>query len=358
MKITHLECWAQDLTINEPYTIAYETVSHCTNVFLRAETDSGISGWGCAAPDAVITGETGGSVVQAYNDFIFPLLKDFDPFRYASAAEQIKKQLVKQPSACAMADMLLYDLMARKAGEPLYKFLGGFRDFIPTSITIGILPVEETLKKAKQFIKSGFSILKIKGGCNVEDDIRKLNLVRQKMGPQIEIRFDANQGYNLEQAIEFIRETKDAEIELLEQPTDKMNEELLGQVTKNVDIPVMADESLMNLKDVFRLTANNFTDMINIKLMKAGGITEAMHINSVAKAAGVESMIGCMDESALAISAGLHFALSRPNISYADLDGHLDLQDDPFAGTVILKEGVLYPVDANGFSGKIRKKWF
>ena len=187
----------------------------------------------------------------------------------------------------------------------------------------------------------------------MEDDIQKLVEIRKKIGPDIEIRFDANQGYNLEQAVYFIRHTKDVEIELLEQPTDKKNEELLGQVTNTIPVPVMADESLMTLKDVFRLTSNNFTDMINIKLMKVGGITEAMHINSVAKAANVESMIGCMDESALAIAAGLHFALARPNIVYADLDGHFDLIGDPFSGLVRLKDGILYPASSTGFSGNI-----
>jgi L-alanine-DL-glutamate epimerase-like enolase superfamily enzyme len=257
--------------------------------------------------------------------------------------ERMKSVIREHPSVLAALDMALYDILGKVSGLPLWKLLGGFRDRIKTSITIGILPLDDTLKRAKDFISQGFKCLKLKGGIDLESDIERVLKVREVVGKQIELRFDANQGYTVQQSLKFVEQTRKASLELIEQPTPKGQPDLLGHVTSKVSLPVMADESLITLIDAFRLARKDLVDMVNIKLMKVGGISESMHINSVAKAANLEAMVGCMDESALAISAGLHFALARPNVIYADLDGHLDLIDDPAAGTVILRNGSLFP---------------
>ena len=209
------------------------------------------------------------------------------------------------------------------------------------------------MEQARRFIKEGFSILKLKGGLNTAEDIEKVQKLREKLGNEFILRFDANQGYSLEESLRFIEKTQKANIEIFEQPTCRKKDERMGKVTQNIDVPVMADESIRTLKDAFRMASNGIIDMVNIKLMKMGGILESQHINSVAKSAGMEVMVGCLDECALGISAGLHFALSRPNIEYADLDGHLELTNDPFIGLFQLRNGVLYPSDSSGI-GKIR----
>lgn len=343
MKIISVEFFRIDLPLAIPYTIAYETVSHSSNIILKINTNKGLVGWGCASPDLPVTGETPEMVIENIKQDVQTLLTGESPFQLAYFMQVLKKRIPSSSSTLAMVDMALHDILARKARIPLYQLLGGFRKQIPTSITIGILPLRETLEQAAYHLKKGFTILKLKGGLNLEEDIEKVIKLREVLGDEFILRYDANQGYSTEESIAFIQATKSAGIEILEQPTSQNKEERLGQVSRNIDVPVMADESIKTLKDAFRLASNDLIDMVNIKIMKVGGILESQHINSVAKAAGMEVMVGCLDECALGISAGLHFALSRPNIEFADLDGHLDLLEDPFTNLFQLKGGILYP---------------
>lgn len=343
MRITRSEVWPVRFKLAEPYTIAYETVDEVTNVFLSIGTDNGPTGFGCAAPDEAVTGETAESVLGAIRDVVEPAVRGSDPLRLVMIMERLREPLADHPSVRAAVDMALHDILGKRAGLPLWKVLGGFRDRIKTSVTIGILPVRETVEAAESLIGQGFRCLKIKGGSDLDTDVERLLKVREAIGATIDLRFDANQGYTVEQTLDFVRRAKQARLQLIEQPTPRGEPELMAKISRRIPIPVMADESLMNIRDAFRLAKNDLVDMINIKLMKVGGIAEAQHVNAVSRAAGFEVMVGCMDESALSIAAGLHFALARPNVVFADLDGHIGLTDDPAAGAVILRDGFLHP---------------
>ena len=343
MKITRVEAWAVDMRLSEPYTIAYETVERVTNVFVRIVTNRRVAGHGCAAPDEQVTGETAASALDALQTVVANELKGSDPMRRTLLIEQLREPLRASPSVRAAVDMALFDLLGQVANLPVWKLLGGYRDRMRTSITIGILPLEETVARARDWVGQGFRSLKLKGGKDAEGDAARVLAVRAAVGEAIELRFDANQGFTLEQTVHFVDSTRTAKLEIVEQPTPRGEPDLLGRVTAAVPLPIMADESLVTLRDAFRLARRDLADMVNIKLMKVGGIAEAREIDAVARAAGLEVMVGCMDEAALGIAGGLAFALSRPNVHYADLDGHIGLQGDPSDGCVTLKSGTLFP---------------
>ena len=303
MKITGITATTITMPLQEAYTIAYETVTTATNVLIRIETSSHHTGYGCSAPDEPVTGETPASVLEGI-EAARELIVGSDPLRVAHLVERLKTELGGKPSTIAGIDMALHDIMGKVAGQPLWKLLGGYRRSFKTSITIGVSSVEQTVAEARERVGAGFSVLKIKGGVDVEQDVERLFRVREAVGDKVELRFDANQGYSVPESLRFVEATRQVHLELIEQPTPRTDSEQLGMVTQNVPLPIMADESLMNLRDAFRLARKDLVDMINIKLMKVGGIYEAQMVNAVARAARLEAMVGCMDESALAIAAG------------------------------------------------------
>lgn len=350
MKIDSVEVFKLDLDFLEPYEVSYSRFEKAENVLIRISSGL-LSGWGCAAPDPHVTGEQPDDVYQTAVDQI-PYLLNRDPFRRAVLVTDLKKRTPGLYSLWAALDIALWDLLGKKADLPLWKILGGYRSRIRTSMTIGICGIEETIRKARDAIDSGFTILKIKGGKDPQLDVDRVAMLRRKFNPGIQIRFDANQGYSIDEARYFLDQTGSFDIELFEQPTAKSRPEDLGVVTRSSETRVMADESLVSLLDAFHLVKRGLVDLINIKIMKVGGLSEAIQVDAVARSAGVEVMVGCMDESAIGIAAGLHFALSRKNIRYADLDGHLGLVDDPARGCVILEKGWLYPSPLPGFGWK------
>jgi len=342
MHITRLEAWSVRMQLSEPYTIAYETVDSTTNVFLRLHTNTPLVGLGCAAPDPYVTGETPSDVLVAL-DRAATVLTGLDPTRPAAVWSRLQQVLGNRPSTLAALDMAVLDLFGKVCGLPLWKILGGARDTIKAGMTIGIMDEQQTVEQARHWVGEGFSFLKLKGGLDATGDAARVRKVREAIGPGVQLALDANGGYSVEQALTFLSGCVGVALTFLEQPTPRQLPSWLGEVQCHTSVPMMADESLTSPRQALELAAGPQVHLFNIKLMKVGGIRQALAIDAIGEAAGIGVMVGCLDESALAIAAGLHFALARPNVLYADLDAHFALVADPAAGAVVCHNGYLRP---------------
>jgi L-Ala-D/L-Glu epimerase len=343
-----------DLALKEPFTIANETVDIGENVFLKIETDEDIIGWGCATPDSV-TNETKQTVIDCFQTTAKNILIGKDPLRIHYLNDILEEHIKANPSLKSGINMGLYDILGKKANMPLYQLLGGYRNKIQTSVTIGINPIDTMVDKAKYFVAQGFTILKVKCGMDADNDINTILAIRNEVGPHIKIRMDANEGYSLEKALRVIEtlEKLGADIEMLEQPTPAKYLYALKEVTAQCSVPIMADETALSLRDSLKLVKMQIADMINIKLMKIGGITNAIKANLFAELADIPVMIGCMNESMAGMAAGVHFACAFKNVRYADLDSALDFKSDIVTGGATYKDGYVIPSDKPGLGLKV-----
>ncbi len=258
----------------------------------------------------------------------------------------MNRVLASNTSAKAAIDMAIYDGLAKQAGLPLYQYLGGYRHQLETDYTVSVNRPLEMAEDAKQYAAEGFQTLKVKvGKDDIHTDIQRIKRIREKVGPDIQIRLDANQGWTWKEAITAIRKMEALNIELIEQPVPKEDIEGLRRVTEATDTLIMADESIFSFHDAIKVLETRSCDLINLKLMKSGGIKEALKINALAEAYGVQCMVGSMIESKLGITAAAHFAASQPNITRCDFDAPLMLKEDMIDGGIVYKgKDILLPL--------------
>ena len=349
MLIKSIDAIPRKLKLKEPFTIANETVEFGENVFLKIETDSDFIGWGCATPDSV-TGETIETVLTCFHEKMKNLLIGQDPLRVHYLNELIEEKIRGNQSLKAGINMGFYDILGKKANLPLFKLLGGYRSKIETSVTIGINPIDAMVEQAKDYLNKGFTCLKIKCGMDINQDIETVLAIRNAVGPDIKIRLDANEGYTLENALRVVEtlEKLGADIEILEQPTPAKYLYALKEITSQCPVPIMADETALTLRDSLKAIKMEIADMINIKLMKIGGITNAIKANTFAEIAEIPVMVGCMNESMAAMAASVHFACAFKNVQYADLDSALDFEQDCVKGGARYENGFIIPSDKPG----------
>ena len=324
--IKQIEAFSVVLRYYEPFRIAPSTSTESRNIIVKIHTDYEVFGIGEASPSKRVTHETPQTVMKTL-DKIAPHLIGMHPLRIEQIMETMDQTVAENPSAKAAIDIALHDILGKTARRPLFELLGGYRKEVLTDITLGIKEPEETAKDAVKAVRRGFRALKVKVGVNPEEDFERIREIRKAVGSDVTIGIDANQGWTVRQAVRVLKKLEPLNVEFVEQPVKADDIEGLAQVKKNSSIPVMADESVHSPEDAIHVIRKEAADLINIKLMKSGGILKARKMAAIAEAANVPCMIGCMGESTIGITAGVHFAAAVKNVQYAGLDSDILLKD-------------------------------
>ena len=349
MRIKNLNVWNADLGNTKPYTIAFKTVDEVRNVFVELVLENGITGIGSGNPSEYVVGENIGQTIEALKEDNLEFLAGRDIREFHQLTYDVWKKFPKNPAARAALDIALHDTFAKYLGVPLVKFLGQKIKTLPTSNTIGIKNVTETLKEATEYVQAGFKVLKVKLGKDLNEDIERIVKLRENLGNKVAIRIDANQGYDINQTVEFYTKTLHLNVELIEQPLPAKAVKEMKSLPEEIRKKIAADESLITPKDALELVKPpRASGIFNIKLMKCGGVSQGLKIADIALQEGVDLFWGCNDESAVSITAALHAAFSCSNTKYIDLDGSLDLGKDVVKGGFILKDGMMSCSDKPG----------
>ncbi|RPF51162.1 dipeptide epimerase [Aquisalibacillus elongatus] len=350
MNIKSLESYKHTVPLKKPFKTALRTVMNLETIIVHMTLEDGTVGYGEAVPTPVITGETIESIESSILHILKPQIIGQSITEYEQLFTRLNKSLVNNTSAKAAVDMAIYDCVSQLANLPLIEFLGGKKKSIRTDFTVSIKPPNDMAHDAQQLVQDGFQSLKIKvGQGQIQQDIERLKAIRESVGEHIILRLDANQGWNVKDAIYAINEMErlGLNIELVEQPVMANDLKGLQQVTQHTHTPIMADESVFSLYDARLVLEQRAADLINLKLMKTGGIHEALKIIHLAEAFNVECMIGSMIETKLGITAAAHLASSQPNVTRYDFDAPLMLKYD------LIEGGIQYQQDKIIFSNDV-----
>jgi L-alanine-DL-glutamate epimerase-like enolase superfamily enzyme len=355
VKIVAIESRTHAIALARPYTITFRTVTAIEPVVVMIRDDAGRVGVGAASPEPNVTGEDNAACQAALAPGALDWLIGADVRTLPALARRLAVALPRTPAARAAVDMALYDLLGQAMGLPVCDLLGRAHDVMPTSITIGIKATDEALREADEYLARGFRILKIKIGRALDEDIERLRALRDRVGPDVILRADANQGYTLTETRRFVAATAPLGLDLIEQPVSAAQTRSLLALDDDVRARLCADERVCSPADALDLAAvPRPCGFFNIKLMKAGGITPARAIAEIAEIAGMGLMWGCMDESCISIAAALHAAFASPATRALDLDGSFDLASDVADGGFVLDQGQLRLLPQPGLGVRLR----
>ncbi len=319
--ITDIRTGRQTIPLRQPFVTALRTVTRVQVVQVEVVAGDG-SGWGEAAPTPVITGDLLAGIEAALLGPLRDAVVGRDLDDLEDVLRSVARAVVGNTSAKAALDIALHDARARTLGLSLHDLLGAASGSVGTDVTVSAGPPKEMAEEAGRRAAEGFGTLKLKVADGRHDDVERVLRVRDAVGPDVAVRMDANQGWSPKEAVAIIGacERAEARVDLVEQPVAAADLAGLAFVTSHVLTPVMADESVASARDALRVIELRAADLINVKLMKCGGLRPARQILDIAAAAGIGALVGGMMEGELAVAAAASLAATCPADVVHDLD--------------------------------------
>jgi L-alanine-DL-glutamate epimerase-like enolase superfamily enzyme len=322
-----------------PLTISRGTNAQSTNLWLKLTADN-IEGWGEAVQFSIGSHDQTLETLRADFDRLINLLQPYHPYNRQAIATAMASLNFCSATRAAV-DVALWDWLGKKTQEPVWRLLGlDIKSLQPTSVTIGISSPEAAQQRLADWLQqTSARAVKVKLGnpAGMQADQAMFQAVYHQTPPDISLSVDANGGWTLDTALKMAPWLAERQVTHLEQPLDVSDQENLQKLHQNSPLPIFVDESCFTSQDIPALAPD--IDGINIKLMKAGGLTEALKMIHTARAYGLQVMFGCYSDSSLSNTAMAHLT---PLVDYIDLDSHLNLLNDPFQGAV-LTNGKLAP---------------
>jgi len=342
--ITSLTVVPMRLRFHEPFAVTSGVRTHLETVLVRLTFSDGTVGWGEASPDEGVTGESPTACVEALDGVLAEAVMGRGVDDVDALGSSIDDAADGAgPAARAAVDIAVHDAAARRRGVPLWRFLedrivagGGTRvgrDHLQVSRVVSMDDPEVMAARAATHVRAGFSTVKLKVG-DPEDwrrDVERVAVVRAAVGPDVGIKVDVNQGWRTaEMAVAAVAAMAESRPLFVEQPVDRRDLAGLAEIRRQVpQVPIMADEAVGSAEDLGRIVALGAADIVNLKVMRLGGLRAAIAADAVAVAAGMRSQIGTMIESSIGSAAGLHLATALASVAFVEMGGPLMLAEDP-----------------------------
>ncbi len=345
-----------------PFVISSGSTPILQSLIVTLRTTEGIEGIGEVNPMTAYSGEMTSGVEEAVRRFLIPAIMGRSAFEIAGLHLRMDNALRGNRLAKAAVDIALHDLVGRALGVSVARLLGGpSLHRVPLAWVVGMGPIDEMVQEAATYAAMGFPAIKVKIGKDPVSDVAIVAAVREAIGPKVALRVDVNQGYDTVAAVRVLRKMERYDLEIVEQPVPAHDLEGMAEIARALDVPVMADESLQTLADALEIVRRRAADVLNIKILKPGGLYRSCQIAAVAEAAGLRCMVGSMPELGVATLAGAHFVAATPGVTYpCELIGPLMTEEDILEDPVIspaTSPGYLAVPDGPGLGVTLKRDW-